>query len=335
MEGNATVIVNNEENKSLFPFWNKRDDTAVADSDLPLIQTPDALLEDGRFDSERSTIAIITDSATNVPLPIQKRYGMYCAPLMVNYSDGQYRDGVDVTAEDIYRRFAEEIPKTSTPSPVDVTHCVEQAIADGYSKIICAPISSGLSATYDLMRSVLAGHPEVESAVIDTKNIGIGSGVNTMYAAELAAQGMPMDIIAEEVERAVTHTSVFFIVDTLEYLYKGGRINKAVYQLGTMLNLKPIITCDDEGKYVVAAKARGRAQSLKKTLALAHKLTQGAKRYRIALATGSATDADEFFARIPAEFPDAESITEYGQISPALAVHTGPGLIGFIVQVLD
>lgn len=279
-------------------------------------------------------IALVTDSGTNVPQSLIERYGIYCAYLTINYRDAQYREAIDIDIHEVSRRFSEEIPHTSTPSAREVSQLVDQAIRDGHDQIVCVATSSGLSSTCSLFQSVLVGHPEIESHVVDTKSIGAGGGMAVLYAAELIERGLPFDEICERVEQAVGKSHVYFLVDTLDNLYLGGRIGKAVYSLGTALHLKPVITCDAAGKYVVAAKTRGRKKALDKQLDLVRRNVEGAGRFRIGFASGLTPDRSELLARVRATFPNAESVRDFGDVSPALFVHTGPGMVGVTCQVL-
>ena len=282
-------------------------------------------------------IALITDSGTNVPQEDVERLGIYCAYLSVNYHDRQYREVVEISTQEVYERFDREIPKTSTPSPQDVAACVSRAIADGYRKIVCVLTSSGLSGTCGLFERVLATHPEVESHIVDTKSIGAGGGIIVLYAAELIARGLPFEEVCARVDKVVSRSHVYFLVDTLDNLYKGGRINRAVYSLGSILNLKPVITCDTAGagNYIVAAKARGRAKALKKQIDLVKRDIQDAVRYRIGFASGITPDREALFENVKKVFAGAESIRDYGDVSPALITHTGKGLVGICCLVLD
>lgn len=284
--------------------------------------------------ADAEKIALVTDSGTNVPQELVEDLGIYCAYLQVNYHSEQYREVVEISTQEVYERFEQEIPHTSTPSPRDVAECIERAIAAGCSKILCVLTSSGLSSTCNLFDSVLVGHPEVESHVVDTRSIGAGGGISVLYAAELIRKGLPFARICELVEKAARRSHVYFLVDTLDNLYKGGRINKAVYSLGSVLKLKPVITCDEEGHYVVAAKTRGRVKALKKQLEIVKQDVAGATRYRIGFATGITPDRDELFENVKRTFADAESVSDYGDVSPALITHTGPGMVGICCQVL-
>ncbi|MEG1098161.1 MAG: DegV family protein [Raoultibacter sp.] len=280
-------------------------------------------------------IALITDSCTDVPAELAQRFHILTAPLTINYKDASYRDRVEISPEEVYARFSEEIPKTSLPVPADINALFEQAISEGCTHAVVVTISSGLSGTFDIMRHLAATFPTLETAVIDTKSIGFGAGISVCAAGEYIEAGLPFEEVVAKTQAIVKKTHVFFCVDTLEYLYAGGRINKATYQLGSMLDLRPILTCDDSGVYVPAGKARGRKGSLKKTLTLAQASLQGSQRYRVAVVHGDAQEeADAIVKNIRATFPNATEVyTE--QISPALVVHTGRGLIGIGAQALD
>lgn len=140
-----------------------------------------------------------------------------------------------------------------------------------------------------------------------------------------------VDITPEEVANA----KVFFNVATLEYLQKGGRIGLVTSILGNALKLNPIISCNEEGIYYTVAKSRGRKKSLDKTFELVTNFIGEAPRFRLAVAHGAAEEeAKAMMERLKAAFPQAEEIY-FGTISPALVVHTGPGLLGVGIQLLN
>jgi DegV family protein with EDD domain len=280
-------------------------------------------------------IAILVDSGCDVPKDFREKYGMYVAPLTIIYKDAEYRDGVDIQPEDVFAQFATEIPSTSLPSPATITELFKQIKADGYDKVICVLISSGLSGTYGLI-SGYGPEPEpgLQACYIDTKNIGIGSGLTAIRTGELIEQGLAFDELCREVQGTVVrNTKLFFCVSTLEYLMKGGRIGLVAGMLGTMLDLKPVISCNEDGIYYTVAKARGRKKSLELALEKAVEFAAGAKDYTITVMHGAAqAEADALLAALKLRLPDYRLAIE-GQITPALVVHTGPGLIGIGVQV--
>jgi DegV family protein with EDD domain len=279
-------------------------------------------------------IAILVDSCSDVPKEYRDKYNMYVAPLTIVYKDAEYRDGIDIEPEDVFARFAEEIPSTSLPSPATVADLFAQIKADGYEKVIAVIISSGLSGTFEMISGFGPAPAGLETHYIDTKDIGIGSGFSAIRAGELIEQGLPFADVCREVEHAARNTKLFFCVSTLEYLVKGGRIGQVAGMVGTILDLKPVISCNEDGIYYTVAKARGRKKSLNLALEKAVEFAAGAKEYNITVMHGAAQDeADALMAVMKERLPDFRISIE-GQITPALVVHTGPGLIGIGIQGL-
>ncbi|EMF0622626.1 DegV family protein [Enterococcus hirae] len=283
----------------------------------------------------KNKVAILVDSGTDVPQELIEKYQMYVIPLKIIYKDRVYTDKVDITPEEIYQRLPQEIPGTSLPDGETITKIFEQIKQDGYEKILAVTISSGLSGTYNIVRLIAQQQEELEAYVLDTKNIGIGAGFSAIQAAKWLEEGMEWSLLIERLNELVKQTKVFFNVATLEYLQKGGRIGLVASILGTALKLNPIISCNDEGIYYTVGKARGRKKSLDRTVSYVKERVGTAKVFNLAVAHGDAKEeATEMMARLKEEFSQAQQIY-FGQISPALVVHTGPGLLGVGVQVLE
>lgn len=279
-------------------------------------------------------IAILVDSGCDVPRHYRDKYQMYVAPLTIIYKDGQFRDGIDIDPETVYSRFAEEIPSTSLPSPATVGELLRQIKADGYDKVIVISISSGLSATFEMLLSFGPEPEGLEAHYVDTKNIGIGSGFSAIRAGELIEQGLPFGEVCRQVEEAAANTKLFFCVATLEYLLKGGRIGLVSGVMGMLLDVKPVIACNEDGVYHTVAKARGREKSLKVALDKAVEFADGAKEFNITVVHGAAkAEGAALMAAMKERLPGfGYAIEEV--LTPALVVHTGPGLIGVGVQRL-
>ena len=254
--------------------------------------------------------------------------------MTIVYPDGEYRDGVDIRTDDVYARFPQEVPTTSLPSPSVVADAFRQIKADGYEKVIAVAISSGLSGTFEMLRSFGPAPEGLETCYVDTKNIGIGSGFSAIRAGELIEQGLPFAEVCREVESAARGTKLFFCVSTLSYLVKGGRIGLVSGLVGSIFDLKPVISCNEDGVYYTVVKTRGRKKSLQLALEKAVEFAAGAEEYNIAVMHGAAKpEADEVLAALKAQLPDFRLAIE-GQITPVLVVHTGPGLIGIGIQRL-
>ncbi len=277
-------------------------------------------------------IALLTDSGSDVPYYLVKELGIFVAPLQVNYKDHSYRDGVDIDAETMYERLPIEVPSTSLPLGEDITKIFEQIKAEGYTHIIAVVLSSGLSGTYNLI-NLMAKEAPLPMEVLDTKNIGIGSGLTVIKTAEFIKAGLSFEEVIAKVKETIDKTKVYFVLDTLEYLQKGGRIGKVTALIGYALDLRPIITCNDEGIYTTVAKARGRMVSIKRCLQMALDFVKDAESFTIGLAHGQALDEVlKLKEQLITKYGNRVKIY-VGQVSPALGVHTGPGLIGMGIQI--
>lgn len=277
-------------------------------------------------------IAILTDTGTNVPADFAAAHDVRNVSLVVNYSDGSFRSGVDITTDEVIDRFETEIPTTSLPSPSDIQAALEAARADGYERAVFVTISSGLSATnqtVELVASQMEGFPVT---VVDTKSIGVAAGLVVMAATEMVEAGVPFDELGPRLADLSEHTRVYFTVRELKYLRHGGRINEATYRLGSALNIKPVFFCDEQGKYATVKKARGWEKALSAELSF---VQEQAKRYEKVICAVCCTKAEdrleELSERIRETIPNVAGIVTSG-ISPDLIVHTGASLVGMAVQ---
>lgn len=282
----------------------------------------------------KQKIAILTDTGSDVPDYLVKEYGIYEAPLKIIYSDGEYLDGVNISAEEVYSRLETEIPSTSLPDGNQIQEILDQIKADGYEKVLVITISSGLSGTYNVMRLVGDREKDLDIYVVDSKNISIASGFNAIQAAKYIEEGMEWEELKDKVSKNIANSKVFFSVSTLEYLQKGGRIGLVTSILGTTINLKPIISCNEDGIYYTVAKMIGKKRSFNKALELAVEFIGDAKDYNLGVVHGAAEDdARKLTELLKSKLPNAKIFAD-GQISPALGVHTGPGTIGIVAQKL-
>lgn len=276
--------------------------------------------------------AILTDSGTNTPEEFIKAHDIRVVPLTVNYSDGTYRSGVNITTDEVIERFDQEIPTTSLPSPEDIKQALEQARADGYEQAVFVTISSGLSATYQTVELVASQVEDFPVLAIDTKSIGIAAGLIVMAATKLAEAGDALTDMYKKLSELSAQTRVYFTVKDLTYLRKGGRINEATYRLGSVLNIKPVFFCDADGKYATVKKARGWDKALEAELAFVQE--QAAKYTEVICAvccTKAEDKLEELSAKIKETIPNVVDVVLSG-ISPDLIVHTGPSLVGMAVQ---
>lgn len=278
-------------------------------------------------------IAILTDSGTNTPADFAREHDVRVVPLLINYKDGTtYRSGVDITTSEVVSRFAEEVPTTSLPAPQQIKEALEQARDDGYACGVFVTISSTLSATNQTVRMVsrlVDGFPLV---VIDTKSIGVVAGMVVMRAAHMVEEGVPFAELEARLNDLSEKSDVFFTTKTLDYLYRGGRINAVTYRLGSMLNIKPVITCDDEGRYVVAKKARGWERAIDTEIRLIRDRAAKFERVRVGICCSDAQrQFEQLEQRLRTEVHNVVDVVRSG-ISADLVVHTGPDLVGLGIQ---
>lgn len=270
--------------------------------------------------------AILVDSGSDLPIDLINKYNIYVVPLKIAYSTGEYIDGKTISAGEVYERFSKEIPKTSAPNLFDVEELADRIIADGYENIIAISISSALSSTFNSMRLALSEKTEVKSFVFDTKNISIGAGLYAIWAAQQLEQGATFEEVTKELPKKINDSKVYFYMDTLKYLIAGGRIGKVAGAIGSVLDIKPIITCDKKGEYTKVALIRGKGKALEKFLEVVAKNKKSAD--WIAVMQGCAEDTiAEVKPKVRSLMPKSEIVLEK-QITASLAVHTGPGLIG-------
>lgn len=279
-------------------------------------------------------VAILVDSGCDIPANISADKGIYTIPLKIIYKDRECRDGFDVTPREVYDGLKKEIPTTSLPSPAEAEAMFQRIKKDGFTDVLCVTISSELSGTHNTLRLVAEDMQDMNIKMIDTKNIAMGSGFVGIYAGSLANEGLSLDEIYQKVLESVENSKVFFCVDTLVYLRKGGRIGLVSGVLGEKLNLKPIISCNDDGVYYTVSKVRGKKQAVVKMIELAKKHIENAQEYNICISNGGAYDEiDDFSKEIHKIFAKAKNIYQ-GDISPTLGVHTGPGLLGLGIQII-
>lgn len=279
--------------------------------------------------------ALLVDSGIDVPSSVIKEYGIYSLPLKIIYKDREYSDGVDIQAEEVYSNLSVEIPKTSLPGAAEAISILDRIKSDGYENVLAVTLSSGLSGTYNMISLVAKDYEGLDVQVVDTKNIGIAGGMVAIRAAEYISEGMDFETLVKTVNEDVPDSKIFFCISTLEYLQKGGRIGLVSSMLGTALNLKPIISCNEEGIYYNVAKISGRKRSLDKMIDIATEYVSKGKLYNLAVVHGGAAeDAEKVKEKLLSKLSKYKNVFE-GQISPALGVHTGPGLVGIGVQILE
>lgn len=277
-------------------------------------------------------IAIITDSTCDLPLETIKNLNIHVVPLRIIYKNEEYRDRIDIEPKTVYDRLEEEIPKTSMPSPEDIYAAFQQVRDEGFSHCLVLSISTGLSGTYNTFQLVAKDfEDDLQIHIIDSKALSWALGFQVLEAAKLIKEKLDFQDIIQKIEDLKERIHSYFIVDTLEYLKEGGRIGRVAALFGSILSVKPIISIDKEGKYFPFTVARGKNQSLKKLAQLVSDQIQSAKA-SIAIVQGRAEKEAEALADKIRQMGDNIIDLYVGPVSPALVVHTGPGLLGLVIK---
>lgn len=279
-------------------------------------------------------IALITDTTSDLTQEIIDKYNINVLSFRIIYKDKEYRDKVEIKPEEVYKNFAKEVPTSSMPSMDDMEDIYKKLIEEGYTHVIAIVLSTGLSGIYNGLKVVSEEHPNIKTFLWDSKSISMGEGTQVINSAEMIAAGKSYDEIVEEIPKFYKRVHLFFVVGTLEYLKKGGRIGRISGTIGELLNIKPIISPDKNGVYAQYDKVRGRKQSLKRLQEIGRNILNDHK-CKVYIMNGDSEDDAKSFYEEFSKLPNINSISFGGCISPVSGVHSGPGLVGLVLVEED
>lgn len=282
-----------------------------------------------------SKIHIITDSTADIPFPLVQKYNISVIPLKVHLKGKSYLDGVNLSAEQFYQELkqAPEFPTTSQPSPYDFIDAYQSVIKAGADEILSIHLSSALSGTYQsaILAKEMIQNSRVNIQVFDSKSVSYAMGGAVVAAAKAAQAGKPMEECKRIAEEFLTQQRVYFLLDTLEYLRKGGRIGKASSVVGSLLNIKPILSLTHLGEVVAIEKARGKRKA---TQRIFFRIQEEIPKGPISLAILHA-DCETVADRWVQEFNSMSGYdiqeTIVTSIGPVVGSHAGPNTIGCLV----
>ena len=271
-------------------------------------------------------VRIVTDSTCDLPNELLEQYHIGLVPLKVVFGNEVYRDSLDLTPKEFYQRLplAEKTPTTSQPSPGEFACFYESLAREGYS-VISIHISGEISGT---VRSAELGGkivPDLDLDVVDSKTVSLGLGLIVLAAARAAMEGKTKGEILQLVNALVSKCHLYFVLDTLEYLHRGGRIGRAGALLGSLLNIKPILTFKD-GVVTPVDKVRGRNRAIEQILALAREQSGNGKVMCGVLHGNDFSGVMKLHERVVNEFDCAEILIS--EISPVIGTYAGPGAVG-------
>ena len=265
-------------------------------------------------------IAILTDSGSEITPKIAEEYGIELMPLQINYSDVSY-DDYTVDPKYIYENIDREVPKTSIPSLGDIVNKLNEIKNKGFDKIICISISSKLSGMYNAFMLAKDQVEDVQVEVFDSKNISIGTGFFAIFARKLIDEGFSLESIIETMKSKIKDSVPVITLDTLKYLSLGGRIGKITGIVGNLLNLKLIISCNEDGEYYTVEKNRGTMKNINHAIDIVKKELSGIKDYYLVLLNGDNQSAMEKAKESMNDLIEGAKFYYEGQIVPTLSIH--------------
>ena len=275
-------------------------------------------------------IRIITDSAADFEPRELEQQNITCIPLPVRFGQREYQENIDLSKNEFYQLLlnSEESPKTSQASPQLLLDLFEDADRAG-DEAIYFTLSSALSGTHQsalMTRNLADSH---RCHVVNSLNATGGQRLVVEYAARLRDQGKTASQIIEATEDIRSRIRLFACIDTLEYLYKGGRISQAVYKLGTMANIKPIITIEKDGSIGIPAKAMGMRKGMDYLCRQAEAHLADTDFPFYVMYTNNRSVAEALAAKLDAAgiaVPDDRII----QVGAAIGSHIGPDACGLV-----
>jgi DegV family protein with EDD domain len=272
-------------------------------------------------------VAILTDSTAYLPQDQMGKYEISSVPLVVIWGEETFEDGITITPESFYTRLstAKIMPSTSQPSVGKMQDAFKTLLAQDYD-ILGIFISSKLSGTMQSAmqaREMLPTGSKVE--ILDSETTTLAMGLHVLAAARAAADGASLDECRAVAEQARQNTGVFFMVDTLEFLYRGGRIGGGARFLGTALNMKPILYMH-KGKIESLERVRTKGKALDRLIELVAEKCDGKNPIR--LASSHATSPEESRALLEKAGQRLDPVeTLIGDLSPVIGSHVGPGTV--------
>lgn len=273
------------------------------------------------------TIRIVTDSTCDLPPEIIQELDIRVIPLYINIGEDGYLDGVDITRQEFYSNLGEYSthPTTGTPG-IDTFLNVYQELADhGATEIISIHISESLSATIDVARTAADQFETIPVIVVDSQQLSLGTGFQVETAARMAKEGRNSDDILVTIEDLASRTFVAAALDTLEFLRRSGRMNAIITGLGSLLQLKPILTMY-KGK-PGSERVRTASKALQRVVAMLVERTP-IERFAL-LHTNAAKAAKEIETYVRKVLPENDVYSV--DITPVIGAHIGPGAIGYAI----
>ncbi len=274
------------------------------------------------------SIQIVTDSTADLPAELVSEHAISVVPLSVFFGDEELLDGVDIDSEHFFRRLEREpaLPTTSQPSAGAFRDVYQRLKDEGATEILSVHLSEKLSGTLASARQGVAEVDGVRIELVDSGVTTLALGLGVIAAAEAVKSGASLEEARDVALGQFARTHTFFLVDTLEYLRRGGRIGRAQELFGSLLRVKPLLSLQD-GEVVPIGRVRTKAKAIEELLNRAAAL-RPIEQMMAAHAT-TPDELDYLAERLRGIAPQAPIVT--GRIGPVIGVHAGPGMLAFAV----
>jgi DegV family protein with EDD domain len=277
-------------------------------------------------------VAIVTDSTATLPKDLVEELGIHVVPVVLVFGGETFRDGVDITPDEVYRRLrsGESIPTSAAPSVGDFLRVYASAAREA-SGVLSIHMSPKLSSTHTVATTASELLDDVPVRVVDCQTAAIGQGFVVLEAARTASAGATLDEVQHHVEEVAPRISLLFTLDSLEYLRRGGRIGGAAALAGTLLQIKPVLYLS-EGRVEVFSKPRTKHRAIALILRQMEKQVGGRPIRAAVLHADALREAEELRQSVADRFDCAELLIS--EFTPVMGAHTGPGLLGVAFYVV-
>lgn len=281
-----------------------------------------------------SKIAIVTDTGAYLPAELSAQYEIHEVPFQIIWDDVTYKDVIDISAEEFYNRLttAKSMPSTSQPAPSAFEELYARLLDEG-KEILSIHTSSKLSGTLDSAMQAAAVFKNAPIQLVDSLTTAMELGFHVLTAARAALAGNSLLECKAIAEKARQSSGIYFVVETLEFLRRGGRIGGGAAFLGQIIGLKPVL-CVNNGLIEAAAKVRTGARAIERMLDLVEEKIKNRQPIRISAVHANASEQAQMLLEKAMwrfrQYKIVESFTS--GVSPAIGVHAGPGTVGLAFQ---
>jgi DegV family protein with EDD domain len=285
-----------------------------------------------------STVAVLTDSCASIPEHLLESLRIRTVAYYIHRGGEVLRDLVTIQREEFLRWMftAQFVPTTASPGPGDYFEAYKQLACEGRHEIISIHMTSKASGAFQAATVAQAmmkdEYPEVRIEVVDTFNVSLCQGWMVIEAARAALSDFSLEQVTETVRRMIPRTHMIQTADTLKYLYLGGRIGRAQQLLGSVLNIKPLIGMED-GVIIPIGRAHSRGQAYQQMADLVAEAVGKGKAKVAYVHAGALREVERIRTIVETKVDVVESL--FAELSPALAVHTGPGTAGLCYYTLE